>query len=305
MSAAESPRLFCHGCGAENHPGTRFCHHCGRELARHDPARVPRERPGRIARWAPAAVAVVALLLAGAAYVASRSDERGASPAQLAALERSVGLSRAQSAATGRRVAALDKSMSGLAAALAREQAGLAPVAARALRSVVTVEAGDFSGTAFAAWKSGGTTYLLTARHVVEHSLARGVTAVRLTRKDRSWPGRIVTTDGVNDLALIRTRGDVGPPLWPAPATGTAPAPGDQLLLVGSPYGLEGTVTTGIVSRVSYNEIQTDAAANPGNSGGPALDRDGRVVGVLLAGEGQDLNFTVPIERACVALRAC
>ena len=109
----------------------------------------------------------------------------------------------------------------------------------------------------------------------------------------------------VNDLALISTRGQVGTPLWPNPGATAVPHPGDQLLLVGSPYGLEGTVTTGIVSRVSYNEIQTDAAANPGNSGGPALDRDGNVVGVLLAGEGQDLDFTVPIERACVALRAC
>ena len=46
----------------------------------------------------------------------------------------------------------------------------------------------------------------------------------------------------------------------------------DQLVLVGSPYGLEGTVTTGVVSRVGYDTIQTDAAANPGNSGGPGVD---------------------------------
>ncbi|HEU0337263.1 MAG TPA: trypsin-like peptidase domain-containing protein [Gaiellaceae bacterium] len=72
-----------------------------------------------------------------------------------------------------------------------------------------------------------------------------------------------------------------------------------------SPYGLEGTVTTGIVSRVTDNEIQTDAAANPGNSGGPAIDREGGVVGVLLAGGGENLNFTVPVRRACVRLRRC
>ena len=62
---------------------------------------------------------------------------------------------------------------------------------------------------------------------------------------------------------------------------GLTPTPGDRLLLVGSPYGLEGTVTTGIVSRVSYDRIQTDASANPGNSGGPAVDANGAVVGVL------------------------
>ena len=75
--------------------------------------------------------------------------------------------------------------------------------------------------------------------------------------------------------------------------------------MLGTPYGLEGTVTTGIVSRVTYNAIQTDAAANPGNSGGPAVDRKGRIVGVLLSGGAENLNFTVPIQRACVTLRRC
>ena len=74
---------------------------------------------------------------------------------------------------------------------------------------------------------------------------------------------------------------------------------------LGSPYGLEGAVTEGVVSRITYNSIQTDAAANPGNSGGPAVDREGQVVGVLLAGGGENLNFAVPIQRACVTLRTC
>jgi serine protease Do len=64
-------------------------------------------------------------------------------------------------------------------------------------------------------------------------------------------------------------------------------------------------VTTGIVSRVTKKSIQTDAAANPGNSGGPALDRQGRIVGVLVAGGGQNLNFAIRIDRACVKLRKC
>ena len=51
--------------------------------------------------------------------------------------------------------------------------------------------------------------------------------------------------------------------------------------------------------------IQTDAAANPGNSGGPALDRNGRVVGVLVSGAGENINFAVPIGRACARLRRC
>ena len=62
---------------------------------------------------------------------------------------------------------------------------------------------------------------------------------------------------------------------------------------------------TGVVSRVNDREIQTDAAANPGNSGGPGVDSRGRVVGVLLAGGGENLNFLVPIRRACVTIRFC
>ncbi len=56
---------------------------------------------------------------------------------------------------------------------------------------------------------------------------------------------------------------------------------------------------------MSKKVIQTDAAANPGNSGGPALDRQGRVVGVLVAGGGENINFAIPIARACVKLRRC
>ena len=56
---------------------------------------------------------------------------------------------------------------------------------------------------------------------------------------------------------------------------------------------------------MSYDEIQTDAAANPGNSGGPGVDNHGHVVGVLLSGGGENLNFLVPIQRACVTVRAC
>jgi S1-C subfamily serine protease len=51
--------------------------------------------------------------------------------------------------------------------------------------------------------------------------------------------------------------------------------------------------------------IQTDAAANPGNSGGPALTKDGRIVGVLVMGGGENINFAVRIDRVCAKLRNC
>jgi S1-C subfamily serine protease len=66
-----------------------------------------------------------------------------------------------------------------------------------------------------------------------------------------------------------------------------------------------GTVTTGVVSRVTKKVVQTDAAANPGNSGGPALDKHGNIVGVLVSGGGENINFAIRIDRACVKIRDC
>jgi S1-C subfamily serine protease len=130
--------------------------------------------------------------------------------------------------------------------------------------------------------------------------------AVTVSRKGGSWSGEIDAVDPKHDLAVIRVSANPAGarPLWQAPRT-RPPRAGDQLLLLGSPYGLYGTVTTGIVSRVTGRAIQTDAAANPGNSGGPALDKEGHVVGVLVAGGGENINFAVPIRLVCAKLRRC
>ena len=191
---------------------------------------------------------------------------------------------------------------------LRRREVGIAPLAARVLKSVFTVETDYGLGTGFVAWREGGATYLVTAHHVVEGLPSAGVT---ISRKGGSWAGTIEALDPKNDLALIRINGKPAGavPLWQTVGSRGRPKPGDELILVGSPFGLQGTVTTGVVSRVSRKEIQTDAAANPGNSGGPAIDKRGRIVGVLVSGVnpavGQNLNFAVPIERVCVKLRRC
>lgn len=216
----------------------------------------------------------------------------------IAHLGQQVSVLSAQNATLARRVAATN-------ARLAKTSAGVAPLAGRILKSVFTVETASELGTAWAAWTTADATYLITANHVVASAVSSGDPTVSIAQKSRKWAGRVVKTDPVNDLALVRVAGHIGTPLWPTPRLEISPLPGDELLLVGSPYGLEGTVTTGVVSRVKYNEIQTDAAANPGNSGGPAVDSNGDVVGVLLAGGGENLNFAVPIQRACVAIRSC
>jgi S1-C subfamily serine protease len=209
---------------------------------------------------------------------------------------------RSEVARLRQEVAALQARDTSLTGRLNRREAGTAPLAARVLRSVFTVEAGPRLGSAFAAWSDDGATYLVTANHVVA-----GETEVTLERKGGSWSGTVQATDRRDDLALVRM--DAHPagadPLWQRPRDAARPRPGDQLMLVGSPFGLAGTVTTGVVSRVSKRLIQTDAAANPGNSGGPAVDAHGHVVGVLVAGGGENINFAVPILRACIRLRSC
>jgi serine protease Do len=182
--------------------------------------------------------------------------------------------------------------------------AGFAPLASRVLKSVFTIETDRKLGAAFVGWFSGGNMYLVTANHVIAG--AGSGDAVTVMRKGGSWSGEVVGTDLHDDLAVVRVSGHPAGALalWQKPYR-PKPQAGDQLLLIGSPYGLEGTVTTGVVSRVTSKTIQTDAAANPGNSGGPAVDEQGRVVGILVSGGGENLNFAVPIAKVCLTLRSC
>jgi len=242
-----------------------------------------------------AVVAVAALALAGFALVGER---RHAS--ELAALRTDL---HAAEARLAKRSAKLSGEVDAAKRRSKRRDAGLAPLARRVLRSVFTVETDTSLGTGFVAWREAGASYLVTAAHVVDEASGAFVT---VSRKGGSWSGEIVRVDRSNDLAVVRISGrpSGAAALWQVPRR-SPPHVGDQLLLVGSPFGLEGTVTTGVVSRVTRNAIQTDAAANPGNSGGPALDEEGRIVGVLVAGGGQNVNFAVPIAKACASIRDC
>jgi len=177
-------------------------------------------------------------------------------------------------------------------------------LAARVRRSVFTLSIALDEGTAFVAWVKGRNSYLLTANHNVVLSVARGVRKALLHQGRKVWEGRVVRTDLGHDLALVRVPHRIAPPLWQSPVY-TPPLVGDELLLVGSPLGYEGSVTSGVVGRVAFSEIQTDAAAYPGISGGPAVDAEGQVVGVLTSGEAENLNFAVPINLACSRLRVC
>jgi S1-C subfamily serine protease len=301
----------CPSCGAAVEGNAAFCGHCGASVGsvttkQSQPAAVSGSSGRRFHLWPAVAVAIGVMGIAVAVVALLLNDS------ERSARSRAVAADRAQIRELGNELQALQASNAALAGKVSStakkvnaSQAGVAPLAARMLRSVFTVQTEFGLGTGWAAWTDGGNTYLITANHVAQDAISAGTHDVKLKQKGRMWNGTIVRTDSTNDLAVIRVPGEIAPALWQTPDDTLSPQPGDTLLLVGSPYGLEGTVTTGIVSRVTYDEIQTDAAANPGNSGGPAVDSKGNVVGVLLAGGGENLNFLVPIQRACVSVRSC
>jgi S1-C subfamily serine protease len=247
--------------------------------------------------WPSLALAAVALAVAGLALWREQAALDAGRAADLHAqrVEHELASMQGSEAATAARISRTQRQLR------AHDQS-VAPLATRVLKSVFTIETPTKIGSGFLAWVDRDGSYLVTANHVI--SDAGGT--VTITRRGGSWSADIVARDPANDLALIRANGRPAhaAPLWQHPRR-RPPRTGEQLLLVGSPFGLGGTVTTGIVSRVTPKAIQTDAAANPGNSGGPAIDRDGRVVGILVAGGGENINFAVRIERACARLRRC
>lgn len=141
--------------------------------------------------------------------------------------------------------------------------------------AVVTISVGSGSGSGSIISPEG---LVLTNNHVIR-SASGGVVSVRTTKGDR-YTGQVIATDPQNDLALIRlnTR-DRLPTIRLSPAETIQV--GQRVFAIGSPFGLSGTLTTGILSRIGRNgDLQTDAALNPGNSGGPLLNSRGELIGV-------------------------
>jgi S1-C subfamily serine protease len=141
---------------------------------------------------------------------------------------------------------------------------------------------------------------LLTSAHVVE-----GATTCEAAFTDGTEArADVIARDPLSDLAVLRAHGAVPPPVTLGDAAGLRV--GQLVVALGNPLGLAGSVTAGIVSalgrslptragRVVDEVIQTDAALNPGNSGGALADSSGRVVGVNTAVAGIGLGLAVPI----------
>jgi tetratricopeptide (TPR) repeat protein len=141
---------------------------------------------------------------------------------------------------------------------------------------------------------------IITNRHVIERS-----NRVEIHLLDgKKFPVKgVLGVDGEGDLALLQV--DVPRALSvPLPIVQTVPQEGESIVVIGNPYGLEGSVSNGIVSAVreisGYGKIiQITASISPGSSGSPVVNMAGQVIGVatLQAAEGQNLNFAVPAER--------
>jgi putative serine protease PepD len=181
--------------------------------------------------------------------------------------------------------------------------AGSTEAAARqVLPSVVQVRSGRGAGSGVVMDGEG---HVLTNHHVVS-----GASSVRLVLSSgRTLTAEVVGSDADDDIAVLRA--DAGDLRAARLGVSADLRIGQPVIAVGSPLGLNGTVTSGVVSALNRGAtaeamIQTDASINPGNSGGPLVDLDGRVVGIntsiaTLGGRGSGnigIGFAVPIDRA-------
>lgn len=155
-------------------------------------------------------------------------------------------------------------------------------------------------GSGFIIDKSG---YIVTNNHVVE-----GADSIKVILKDETeYDAQIVGRDPVTDIALIKVKAKGDLPTVPMGSSDNLKV-GEWVAAIGSPFGLQHTVTAGIVSAKGraigsgpYDDfIQTDASINPGNSGGPLINMRGEVVGIntmIIAG-GSGIGFAIPIDLA-------
>jgi serine protease Do len=187
-------------------------------------------------------------------------------------------------------------------------QARIIRVSERVTPSVVHIEAislhnnrrKQVTGSGFVVSSDG---FILTNEHVVMK--AEKVTVTIPGRKPK-YPATVIGTDKQTDIGVLRIVPDE--PLDAAEiGDSDALRVGQWVLAIGNPYGLDGTVSFGIVSAKGRNLevgqllndfIQTDAMIDRGSSGGPLVDLEGRVVGINSRGQGRGIGFTIPIRTA-------
>jgi S1-C subfamily serine protease len=249
---------------------------------------------------------VVALVAVGVALVA-RSDAnrlRG----RVAAMERATN----RVGPLGERVGAAEGGINGLSRRVSDLEAAkaatpdTATVAQAVQRSVFTILSGSGEGSGWVVAPGK----VVTNFHVIGDDWVNGRRDVTLRQDDKSYPGRVIEAVPAHDVAVIAFDGNGFSPLERA---GDKAKVGDAVLALGSPLGLGGSVSSGIVSAYRTEDgleyMQFSAPISPGNSGGPVVDAHGRVVGMSVAkfvGDGAEgLSFAIPVARVCDAIDAC
>ena len=160
------------------------------------------------------------------------------------------------------------------------------------------------TGTGF-IWDTKG--HIITNYHVIKgHKTAK----VRLNNK-KTYTAKVIGHSKRHDIAVLKLQNTVELPNPIQPGTSDNLSVGQQVYAIGNPFGLDHTLTTGIISALGRtisnrsmdmdNLIQTDAAINPGNSGGPLLDSAGRLIGMNVAifspsGASAGIGFAIPVD---------
>ena len=187
----------------------------------------------------------------------------------------------------------------------ARSATDVSALYERVSPGVVSIETGSGTGSGFVIDEQG---HIVTNEHVIE-----GADTVRV-RFDEGAPisARVVGEDPSSDLALLKI--DAGDRKLTPLTLGSSKSlkVGQPAIAIGSPFRLQGTLTTGVISAIGRSigsqgnfsidgVVQTDAAINPGNSGGPLLDAAGRVIGVnaqiaSTSGSNDGVGFAIPVD---------
>src|SRR5712692_358962 len=313
------PGWTCPACGRQvpSHVGTCRCG-CAYDGSADAPLSSS-SSGGAVAAIKTGAFVVVALsaVIGGAWYVNRGESAAPPKPGVSAALVSRSGVepelpsTRSEPVATPSALARVTRATSSVASAAgervpappaAASTMSLEDVVSRAMPAVVRVEAGDSFGTGFFIAPDT----ILTNVHVVS-----GNSSVTIRRPGGATsPARVDTTASELDIAVLRVSTPDPRQATLTMGSGMHARAGQEVIALGTPLGLQNTVTRGIVSAVrqvgTVTLVQTDAAINPGNSGGPLIDRSGNVIGITTMGMrsavAQGLSFAVAIDHAAALL---